>query len=245
MPRVRRPGSATLWALAMSALLLIGALAWYVPPLRGGGEPAAEVVAPSGIPLDNTFTVPPHGQACMRSVTVTPRSDLAQFVVRPVAGAGPGGPPVALSLSAPGYHAHTPLATSYRPGVLVLAISLQPRRSLIATACFSNRGRQPLRLVGTTELRSLSRSYPVLIDGRPAGADNLVAGRRALGQISLSFYERGSQSLGSRLTQTIDHASNLTGGLLGAGLVWLLAAVTALGVPIAMIAAWRRALTPD
>ena len=82
-PRFRWPDLATACLVLMLLLIVAGALIWYRPFLTRSTQPISEIPAPSALFVLSEFPVPPHQQACMKSVTVTPDSNLATFQLRP------------------------------------------------------------------------------------------------------------------------------------------------------------------
>lgn len=226
---MRAPSFATGCGLFMAVVLLAGALNWFVPFLLARSQNVAEVPAPPPLFTVTEYRVAPHGRACENLVAVTPQSRRASFMLRPIKHAAGGGPPVQLTLSAPGYEASASIPGGY-PGGLATVPILAPARALIATACFVDRGTVPVLLDGTTEVRTMSRSQ-LEINGRPVTGD-----------IALRFFDSYSHTLAGRLGTVFEHASNLTDGLLPPWAIWVLAVLVACGVPLAIIVAFRQAL---
>ena len=224
LTRVSRRVLATGCAVLMAVLMLGAALAWYLPAVIDPGRPIAEVPAPPALFGVAQFSVGPRQRACERGVTVTPLSQIAEFAVRPGQGAT-AGPPLRFTLDAPGYHAASAVGGGYPGGIASLSIS-PPSHSLIATACFVNAGAAPLVLIGTAELRTISRVSPIVVDGNSVPGD-----------VALTFQENRSVGAAHLLGQLADHASNLTDGLIPPALVWVIGLLTMLGVPLAMILA--------
>ena len=229
---VSRPVLATGCAVLMAALILGAALVWYLPAVTTPSQPVAEVPAPPALFGVTEFTVGPRQRACEHSVTVTPLSQIAEFTVRPAAGAT-AGPPLRFTLDAPGYHSSVAVGGGYPGGTASLPISA-PGHSLIATACFVNTGSTPLVLVGTSEPRTVSRASPVVVGGKAVEAD-----------VGLTFKENRSVGVAHLLGQLVAHASNLTDGLVPPPLVWVIGLLTMFGVPLATIVAVWLSLKDD
>ncbi len=213
-------------------VLLAGALIWWRPFLTHAQLPIAETPAPPPVNVLSAFAIPPHQRACMSSITITPDSYLATFVVRPNTVSASGGPPLDLSLVAPGYRTSLLLRAGYPGGTAALPMS-PPHKAVIGKACFSNLGSVSALLTGTTETRTLSR--PQLT----------INGRAVTGDIWLTFYERQPRRLISHLGQIFRHASNLTDGLLPPWGIWFFALLAALGIPVATLLAFYRAVRED
>jgi len=227
-----RIGIARLCGTVMVLLVIAGVLRWFVPFLTRGMTSIAEV--PSAPPLfqATSFSVPPGKQACMVVVTVTPDSHFALFGLRPDKSTSSGGPPVLLKLDGAGYHSSVSVPGGYPGGTVTLPL-VPPKHPVITTACFLNKGRTTVALTGTTEVRTVSRTY-MAIDGRSV-----------YGDVALTFIRSKSETLWDRVGDIFIRASNLTDGLIPPWAMWILAIVIALGVPTATMMAFYRALTED
>lgn len=218
----------------MAAVILIGALVWFVPYLRQPRAPVAGVPAPPPLFAVSAFTLAPHQMACMNEVTVEPNARLAEFDLRPASPGPAGGPPVRLVLQAPHYRGMVSVPGGYPGGAATLPIMPgPPSRSVLATACFTNLGNRGVELSGSTEPRTIARS-PTTVDGRPV-----------VGDISLAFFDTPPQSLLRQLGDVFAHASNLTEGLIPVWLIWAIAVLALLGLPVGMAMAFYFALRDD
>lgn len=216
--------------MLIAACVIAGALIWFVPFLTAKRTFVADVPAPPALFTLAQVTVPARGQACLGDVTVEPSVRFAQFTVRPASPSPRGGPPLALTLQASGYRSATLLGGGYPGGAAQLAIA-PPRRAVIGTACISNRGRAPLLLNGSAEARTLSRS-PLTVNAR------LIPGE----DFTLELIDGANRSLIDDLGTVFAHASRLTDGLVPVWLVWAIAILAALGVPLGVIASYYRSL---
>jgi hypothetical protein len=229
---VRSLGLPGIAAALTLLLVLLGALAWFLPYLLRVQQPVAEVPTPPALFVLTEFAVPPHDQACMDGVTIVPNARLAQFKLRPATATPAGGPPVELLISAPGYRARAQVPGGYPGGSVTLPID-PPKRSVIGVACFVNRGSTPVALDGTTEPRTVARSA------------TQIGGKSVVGDIALAFLDSRQRSLLHRLGEVFGHASNLTDRLVPVWLIWILAALVTLGVPIGTGAAFYAALRTE
>jgi hypothetical protein len=225
--RARRAVAA---AAVGSALLAVGALIWFVPFLAHGRQSVAEVPAPVPLKSITQFALAPGQQACMSYVAVTPNSRLARFRVR--AGTAQGGPPIELILHGAGYESRTRVPGGYRTGSATVQI-VPPKEPLLGTACFVDRGNSAALLVGTVEPRTVSRSS-TRIDGRPV-----------VGDIAIAFLDSRRRALIDSTPEIFSHASNLTDHLVPVWLIWILAFLVVLGVPIGTMAAFYVAMRDD
>jgi hypothetical protein len=234
MRRLRPPTItfAGLVAALTLALLLAGALVWFLPALTTKEQPTAGVPAPPALFALAEFAVPPHQEACMSSVTITPESGLALFRLRPAKAGKAGGPPVELVLSGSDYRSVAHVPGGYPGGSVTLPVT-PPSRTLIGSACFVNRGTSTVLLDGTTEPRTVSRSPTV------------VGGTSVVGDVALTFLAAKPRTIFDRLGEVFTHASNLTEGLVPAWLVWIIAILAAVGIPAAAVAAFWLSLLSD
>lgn len=214
-PRIR---SFKPWlVLAAFALAgVAGALLWFLP-----GAQTSE------------FRVGPAQQACMTSVAVSPSSRVAEFRDRGPRGLGNTSPEIELLLSGPGYQSRVRTGGGARTGHLNVVPIAPPAHTLVATACFVNRGQATAYLDGTAGTTTIPYS---MIE---------IGGRRVSGEISLGLRERAHRSPFDLLSETFSHASNLTDGLMPAWLIWIIAALAVVGVPVGVFAAFYVALRED
>lgn len=118
--------------------------------------------------------------------------------------------------------------------VLPQTVSITPpRRSLIGTACFINMGTTAVLLDGSNESRLAGRS------------SLSIAGKPVSGNVALAFLNDHRQSRLSLLGEVIGHISNLTDHLIPAWLIWIVLVMTVFGMPVAIAAAFFRALRED
>lgn len=230
--RAMTAGPAGAAALLGLALVVAGAAIWFVPYLTRQRQQIAETAAPPPLFVLGEFPVQPHQSACLESVTLTAKGDLAQFGLRPATTTPRGGPPVEVVLSAPGYGARAHVPGGYPGGGVALPIAPPPRDEL-GTVCFINRGDSALLLAGSKEARTISRSQL------------LIAGEPVAGDVALAFLRSRPRSLLEGLGEVFGHASNLTDRLIPVWLIWILAVLVAFGVPVATLAALYAALRDD
>lgn len=237
MPRparlARRPAPATIATAVAAAVMLAGALIWFVPYVTRKQTFPAGVPDPAALFQLTEFPVKPHGEACLSDVTIDANSRLAEVLLRPVDPARHLGPPVELVLRGQGYRGVMQIPGGYPGGSATLPIQPLPKRTVIGTACFVNRGSTTVLLDGTDETRTLSRSTTV-VEGRPMPGD-----------IALTFVDNRPRRLITSLGEVFGHASNLTDRLVPVWLIWVIAILLACGVPSAVLVAFHRALRED
>ncbi len=232
LPSERWTGLPRMATALAAAAIVLGALVWFRPYLTRRQAFPSAVPAPVALGPASTFAVASGVQACMYSVAVEPDSRVAGFRASPATASSAGGPPVELILEGRGYRTSSLLPGGYRGGVVSVRVT-PPRHSLLATACFVNRGAETVTLAGSTEARTISRS------------GTTIAGAPVVGDIALRFLDTRPSSLLDSLGTVFGHASNLTDHLVPVWLIWILALLTAFGVPVAILAAFHRALVED
>lgn len=214
------------------AMIVLGALLLFRPYLTRSQVFPSAVPAPYPIGAPSPFSVAPGAQACMYSVAVEPDSRVASFQVAPGKPGVTTGPSVELILEAHDYRTTSLLPGGYRTGFVSLPVT-PPRKSRLVTACFVDRGREALVLMGSTEARTISRS------------GTTIAGAPVVGDVALTFLQAHPSSLLDSLGLIFTHASNLTDRLIPVWLIWILAPLIAVGVPVGILAAFHFALVED
>lgn len=238
----RSPGVAVAIAVLV---IVVGVLVEVVPSLIRRQALSAGVPAPPALSSVAQFSVAPSQSACMSLVTVEPTSKVAKFSLRPVSAHGGEGsssaerqlkdlprPPVELRLTAQGYRASAVAHGGYGAKSVALPIH-SPSNSVLAHACFVNRGAIPVLLEGTREARTVTRS------------STMVDGTAVVGDVALSFLKSPQQSLISGLGGVFAHASALTEGLIPVWLMWLVFVAIAVCLPLGVIMAFYLALRDD
>jgi hypothetical protein len=226
-----RPSLPVAAAMLAALAMLAGALLWFRPFLTHQQTFPAGVPTPVSLSAPAPFTVAAGEQACMSSITIEPGSRVAQFSVQPAAPARTG-PPVELLLEAAGYRSSGTVPGGYQAGVVSASVT-PPRRSVVGTACFLDRGPGTITLLGTIEPRTVTRS------------GTTIAGTPVVGDIALTFLRGRPSSLLDSIGSVFAHASSLTDHLLPVWLIWLIAVLVALGVPAGALGAFYLALRED
>lgn len=182
---------------------------------------------PQPTPLFSTTVIPvrPGERACFRDAVIEERSEEARFKVgtrlRP-------GIPLRLAIRGPGY-SYRATVTGYRDNDVVRVPVRRPRRALPVQVCIANAGRRVADLYSAAD-RTRSRSVASV------GGKNMRAG------VVFSFWERTPRSIGERLPVTMERISAFRPGFVGPWLLWPLAVLFAIGVPVAVIAGFARSL---
>ena len=176
--------------------------------------------------LDSRYTVRlrPGDRACVRPVTLTPRSQQAR--VRVLAPQTAPAPPIEVTARGPGYRATGTIA-GYRTGGddIPAAALTPPARELDGEVCMRNAGRTPVELVGAQDIRSQVPAE-LVVDG------DVVAGK----DLELTILERERRSIVERPGELVDHARALGPDFAPAWLLWVVLVLVAVGLPVAAVA---------
>jgi len=232
LARLRRLGRPTLATALAGLLLLAGGLVWFVPYLLRKQVWLAGVPDPPALFQVTEFPLAPHGEACLKDVTIDANARLARLALRPKP-PNKLGPPVDLILRAGAYRGVMHVPGNYGGGLAELPVEPPPGRAAVGTACVVNVGSKPVLLDGTNETRTLSRSTTIL-EGKPVPGD-----------IALTFIDNRPRRLIRKLGEVFAHASNLTDGLVPVWSIWILAVLVGVGVPAGVLGAFYRALRED
>ncbi len=225
MRRLRRPGGALTVAAFTALLILLGVLIWYRPHVFGKRLRIAGVPTPPALLVLTQYRVPAGSEACMSSITMEPDMGYAQFTLRPAKVTPKGGPPVEVVFRAAGYRATLRVPGGYPGGAATLPFRGPPRTE-IGDVCFVDRGKTAVLLNGTDEPRTVATRTATTVGGASVAGD-----------VALTFLAAKPSSPLEDLGQTFEHASNLTGRLIPAWLIWILAVLLVLFVPSAIVAA--------
>lgn len=221
-----------LMATGLAALLiLLAGLLWFRPYITEQRRTVASVPAPPALFALTQYAVTPGSQACMSPITLEPGTGYVAFGLRPSRPGRPG-PPVEVVLSAPGYRATAHVPGGYPGGAVALPVA-SPSRTVEGTVCFVNRGRSTVLLDGSNEPRTVA-----------ARTGMVIGGRSTPGDVALTFLAAKRSSPLDELGRVFGHASNLTDRLVPVWLIWVIALLCAIGVPLGVLAALYLSLRP-
>lgn len=215
-----------LTALGAGAVLIVLLLALILPPLQQSRRIATEVPQPPPLTSVALVEIPGGQQACMDEIGLLPGRQVAEMRIGTY-GRAPS--PLLFALTASGYSETVSVPPRYVDNGLLDVAFDGPAKVLEGTVCVTNQGRTPVALYAAAE-RSESRSTTT-VDGRlwPANFD-------------LAFYVAKPRSLLADAA-TIMRRLRLFHAHVGLGLLWALAILFAIGVPLAAVAALTSAGT--
>jgi hypothetical protein len=217
-------------AVVVAAIVIVAGLAVAAPGYltRKRDYVAVTPQAPPLVP-PASISVPGHDAACMDLVALDRHSEQARLQART---RGPRAMPLEVTLTGPGYRARARIPARYADGQTLRVAIRPPPRSLVATACVRNLGRDLVSL-GAVIDRSKSRSA-VNVAGVPTPAGFV-----------LTFYERRPTSILSRLGVSLQRMDVLRPGVVVPATLWPLLALFVAGLPAVVVWAFARALRAD
>lgn len=218
------------WVVIPAALTCAVAVALFAPFLLRDRDLVASTPSPRPLFYVTFIEVPAGGRLCASDVTIPREARQLRFQVRTF---GRPGPPLRVSLRAPGYGAQADVAGGYADLATLAAPFSPPARDRLGSVCIQQRGRQEIALTGTTETRTLSRPRGS-VNGAPVAADAYLA-----------FYEGREASALSLVGAMIDRAAAFRPTGVGPWLLWPLLVVTIVGIPAGVILAVRAAARMD
>lgn len=217
-------------ALALAlGLIAVVAAAGFVPFLTEDRPiPVTTAATTPVFSAPALVEVPPGERACLDDVLLDPDADIARFRVGTY---GEDGPPLALTLAAPGYRERVAVGAGYADNAELGVPVEGPERELIGDACIANEGRVLIALYATAEGRTQSR-VDVEVDGEPVPAD-----------VALTFFQREPESVAGRIPEALDAMTAFRP--VGTWLTWPLFLLVALAMPALALWALHRAFAQD
>jgi hypothetical protein len=175
----------------------------------------------------------PASEACLNQVTLGPGSQVGELGVE--TGGRPGPELVVTASSEVGSYRHrVTIPAGYDDDPSLRFQLVPPRETLIGKVCIRNAGRRPVTLAGTNEFRTMGR--PVLsVDGQ----------MREDVDVRLAFLQRAPHSYGDRVGSIFRHAAAFTPGFLPRALLFALALLALVAIPLGAMAALAAAGRDD
>jgi len=207
-------------------VLVVLLMTLVLPYLDQQRRIATEVSQPPPLKSVSLVEIPGAQQACMDELGLLPGRQVAELHIGTY-GRAPS--PLLFALSGPGYAETVPVPATYVDNGLLEVPFNGPPKVLEGSVCVTNRGHTPVALYAAAE-SSKSRSITT------------VEGRLWPSNFDLAFYAAKPRSLLAD-AGTIMRRLRLFHAHLGLGLLWLLAILFAIGVPLGAIAALTSADT--
>jgi hypothetical protein len=211
-------------AALVLVVFAVGVAASYVPWLTRQGPVLNSTPSLDGITSRSEIKVRSGQQACIKPVPLDPGDRQLQMLLHT---RGDRAPVVDVTVKAPGYVGRGRFQGYPISGATpaVTNLSQAPPRAENGELCLRNTGRRALWLVGTSEPESLT--LPVTsVDGKQATDIDPA----------ITFFAGERRSILQRLGTILDRSAGFT-GVLPAWLVWPLALVFFVGLPVGAAAA--------
>jgi hypothetical protein len=216
--------------LATAAVILIGALVWFVPFAGRADQPVSSTGASPPFSNVTAVRLRPSSVLCMTDVTIDTDARIAQFVTIPETSPSP---PLRVSASGPGGYrsAEVEVPAGQRVAGPQTAAIQPPSHPLVGEICIRNAGRTALSFVGTVEDRTSGREQAV------------IDGARITPDVQLTLLARGHRTLLQEMPAALRHMAAFKGSFVSVGLLWMLLVLVVLGVP-ALVVGGVAAATP-
>jgi hypothetical protein len=204
-------------------IFLAGTVHWLVPHLTAQRPVVTSTPSLQGQWSLNEVKVRPRQRACIAPLPLDPGVREVQMLVH---GRGSEAAPIAIELSGPGYQGRARFENYVVSAATLVQAQFDrtPPRSTDGTMCLRNLGRRSIGLVGTSEPESLSLPATT-VNGRPAGEIDPA----------ITFLSGGHRSILQRTSTIFDRAAGFT-GVVPAALMWPLALLVFLGIPLGAVA---------
>jgi hypothetical protein len=215
-----RRAAAGAFGAAIVAYLVFAALPWLT---RDRDFPST-IPQPPPLTAQSLVQMKAGDDVCMRDVAMEPHAGQARFVTGSY---GRAGPALELRISGPGYRVRRHIAAGYPDNHSHVVAIDGPPRNMLVTVCIRDQGPRKVALYGAND-RARSR-VQVTNDGVREG----VAPQ-------LAFYEARPASIADRLGSVVERLAAFRAFLGHTWLVWLLALLSLIGVPLAIgYGLWR------
>ena len=211
--------------VAFSVVLGLFVLLAALPYLSDEREMSAGAPAPPALTEITLVEVPAGSQVCVRKIVLDERMGLLRFRVGTY---GRPGPPLAVSLTAPGYSERARVRAGWRDNAEHSVRVNSPPASRLGQVCLRNQGSRKIAIYGAAD-QARSRAI-VELDGEAQDASP-----------TLTFFERDRRTILSEPALTASRVAVFRGPLGYAWVVWAAAIVFLIALPVALVLALARA----
>ena len=213
-------------AIAAAAPVALFAIAAAVPFATEKREYPAAIPQASPLYFTSVVKVRAGSEACFRDAVIEPRSEQARFRVGTVRRPGA---PLVVRMRGAGYAETVRVRGGYADNTELRLPVTPPARATPVRVCIENLGPDEMHFYAADD-RTRSRST-VEVDGRP---------RRPA--IVFSFWERERRSIAERFPLTLERMSVFRAAGVGEWLLWPLALLFVVGIPVAVVWGYARSL---
>jgi hypothetical protein len=209
-----------LTAALVVVVFVVGALLWYAPWLTAQRTVVASTPSLDGISYRAEVKLPGGEAACIRPVPLDPNVREVRMLLDT---RGNRAPAIDLTMTGPGGYRATGRFAGYAPSnasLVVARLSQAPPQAADGQLCLHNTGRRAIGLVGTSEPESVT--LPVT-----------YVGSRPPGEIDPAItFLAGKQRSSAQQAGTILERAALFTGAIPSWLIWPLALLFVLGLPV-------------
>jgi len=218
------------WAIAGAVVVFVlGALLVVRPFVSTQRQMPSEIPSPASLFSTSSVPLDPGHPVCFRDVVAERHSEILQYRVS--APNGPA-PQMTVTLKGPGYEAKAVIPPGLLDGQNAQAAIPAPPTDVPVRVCIRNDGKTPTALFTSAD-RTRSRSL-AHIDGHTIQAS-----------VWFAFYEPRWRAISERVPLTIDRMTVFRPGYAAPWVLWIIAVLFIVGVPIAVVWALVRALRED
>jgi hypothetical protein len=218
------------WALIGAVVVFVLGALLVVRPFVSEQRPMPSEI-PSPASLMQTASVPldPGHPVCFDDAVAERHSEFVQFRVstpdRPA-------PQLTVTLKGPGYEATAVIPPGLLDTQTAQAPIPAPPTDVPVRVCIRNDGKTPIALFASTD-RTRSRSSTV------------IDGETTLASVWFSFYEPQWRAISERVPLTIDRMTVFRPGYVTSWVLWVIAVLFLVGVPVGVVWALMRAMRDD
>jgi hypothetical protein len=214
-------------------VLVLGALLVVRPFVAAPRDQPAEIVSPAALARTDTVELAVGHPVCFASAVIEQHSQVARFKIGSATNTTP---PIDMTIKGAGYDFTAKVPAGTVQEQLVSVPVTPPPTDVIVEVCFSNRGTQPVSLFASSD-RTRSRSL--------ATVDGEVVGGRPGKSVWFGFYEATPRTIVERLPTTLERMTVFRPHYVTRGVLWVLAVLLLVGVPVGIVWGYQRALRDD
>jgi hypothetical protein len=218
------------WAIVGAVVVFVLGLVLVVRPfVSRQRDMPAEIVSPAA--LQSTATVPLRKgkPVCFSDAVAERHSEFVRFQVSVPKGVAP---PLRVTIDGPGYNATAQIPAGLLDTQTAQAPIPAPPADVPVRVCIASQGDPAIGLFASND-RTRSRSI-AFVDGKSTNTS-----------VWFAFYEPRWRAISERVPLTIDRMTVFRPAWLHSWLLWIIAVLFLVGVPIAVVWALVRALRDD
>jgi hypothetical protein len=218
------------WAIIGAVVVFVlGALFVVRPFVSAQRDMPAEIVSPASLNVTATIPLKPGHPICFDHAVAERHSEFVRFRVSSPDGPAPQ---MTVTIDGPTYAAKATIPAGLLDTQTAQAPIPAPPTDEPVRVCISNDGKTPTALFASTD-RAQSRSLAT------------IDGKLQAGSVWFAFYEPRWRAISERVPLTIDRMTVFRPGWVHPWLLWIIAILFLVGVPVVSVWALVRALRDD